>query len=70
MDSAVRKAHAVNEKSANEPRVVHRRRGGSMTHDAHRDLTEAQAKRAGHAQDHGGKTKLNRSGHPWTVRGH
>jgi putative FmdB family regulatory protein len=60
IDSTVRKAHAVNEKSANQPRVVHRKRGDPMAHDAHRDLTQARQPRA----------KTHRSDHPWTVRGH
>ncbi len=64
IDSTVRKAHAINEKSANEPRVVHRRRGGSMAHDAHRDLSAA-----GKGRD-GARAKTHRSNHPWAVREH
>jgi putative FmdB family regulatory protein len=63
IDSTLRKAHTINETSANEPRVVHRRRGDPMTHDTHRDLTEARGRRVGRAKTH-------RSNHPWAVREH
>jgi len=73
------KAHAINEKSANEPRVVHRKRGDEIpVHDAHRDLTAAKHQ-AHHGHDHGhghehhshggeGEKKTVRSNHPWAVR--
>jgi putative FmdB family regulatory protein len=77
MDSARREAHRINERSANEPRVVRRARGGEMGHDAHRDLSAHRAARSGHAHDHGhghvhnkNGTVTHRSPHPWVVRPH
>ena len=72
-NTALRRAHEINEKSAHEPRVVRRKRGDSMgSHDAHRDLTEARQKRHGHhhghAHDHGHKHDLHRSTHPWAIK--
>jgi putative FmdB family regulatory protein len=72
MDAAMRNAHAVNEKSAHEPRVVRRRRGDSIPqHDAHRDLTQARGSRHGHSHSHSHAHrpgKLERSNHPWMIR--
>jgi putative FmdB family regulatory protein len=79
MDWQQKKAHTNNERSAHEPRVVHRHRGGPMGHDAHRDLTEARTGKGdhhhghdhGHGHSHGSsgkKGKLKRSSHPWAVR--
>ncbi|HZT19071.1 MAG TPA: hypothetical protein VFA23_06670, partial [Dongiaceae bacterium] len=72
MESALRRAHAINEKSAHEPRVARRRRGDPIPpHDAHRDLTQAREKHAGHEHGHGHRHRrggLERSGHPWMVR--
>lgn len=70
MDGQARKAHAINERSAHEPRVVNRARGTSMLgHDAHRDLTEARRKRAGGAEQPGKDGKIaKKSNHPWMVR--
>ncbi|HZS83526.1 MAG TPA: zinc ribbon domain-containing protein [Stellaceae bacterium] len=70
MDAALRRAHAVNEKSAHEPRVVRRRRGDAIPrHDAHRDLTEHRAAGATHRHAHAPAAgKLKRASHPWMVR--
>lgn len=72
MDWRQKKAHSINEKSAHEPRVVHRKPGDPMVHDAHRDLTDAGPRghahhghRHGQGHKHG---KLERSRHPWAVR--
>ncbi len=73
--SDIRKIHAINDKSANEPRVVRKRRDEPIPmHDAHGDLTEARHHaHKGHSHDHRpehGKTdkKTLRSNHPWAVR--
>lgn len=73
MDWRQKTAHSINEKSAHEPRVVHRKRGDPMVHDTHRDLTDARRYGRGHRQDHGHAHghkhgKLERSRHPWAVR--
>ena len=70
--SHLRKAHAINEKSANEPRVVRKRRDEPIpVHDAHRDLSGAAHNGHDHEHHHdhgeGGKKTL-RSNHPWAVR--
>jgi putative FmdB family regulatory protein len=76
MDWRQKKAHSINEKSAHEPRVVRRKAGDPMIHDAHRDLTDA-GPRSGHARNHAHghghrhdhkHGKLERSRHPWAVR--
>jgi putative FmdB family regulatory protein len=72
-NSALRKAHQINERSAEEPRVVRRKRGDPVpTHDVHRDLTEASQSRHahqhGHGHDHGHKKDLHRSNHPWALK--
>lgn len=74
IDSGLRKAHGINEKSGHEPRVVRRRRGDPIPHDAHRDLSQNQAsahahahQHPGHAHDHGG-SQAQVSNHPWMVR--
>lgn len=72
MDSGLRRARSIEERSAHEPRVVRRRRGDPIpSHDAHRDLSQV---RAGHSETHhhhghahGGAT-THRSDHPWLVR--
>jgi len=72
IDSGVRKAHRINERSADEPRVVRRRRGDPIPHDASRDLTAHRA--SGHAHGHGGHAHSHGGGdtqvskHPWMVR--
>jgi len=73
MDWRQKKAHAINEKSAHEPRVVHRKRGDPMVHDVHSDLKDAgrahRGHKHGHGHSHGGRRgKLERSRHPWAVR--
>ena len=77
IDFALRKAHTINEKSADEPRVVRRRRGDPIPHDSHRDLSQhralghVHAHHTGytHAHEHeGGKAEV--SNHPWMVRHH
>ena len=68
-DAALRKAHEINERSAHEPRLVHRKRGDPIpSHDAHRDLTEARQRQNVPRRGRGDKDKLNRSSHPWAVR--
>ena len=68
--SDIRKIHAINEKSANEPRVVRKRRDEPIpVHDTHRDLTERQ----NHNHDHvhtrdKDRITTQRSTHPWAVR--
>jgi putative FmdB family regulatory protein len=70
MDWQLKKAHSINERSANEPRTVRRRRGDPMVHDAHADLSvhreKALARKHSHA--HGGGDHTHRSNHPWMVR--
>lgn len=76
IDAGLRDAHRINEKSAHEPRVVRRRRGDSIPHDAHRDLSEHRA--APHAHHHAGHShvkdraggKAQAANHPWMVRHH
>jgi putative FmdB family regulatory protein len=75
MDAARRNSHAINEKSAHEPRVVRRRRGdGIPAHDTHRDLTAHAHAGGSHAHVHGqhahqeGASTTLRSRHPWLVR--
>lgn len=72
MDWQNKKAHAINEKSAHEPRTVRRRRGDPMVHDAHADLSVHRQKKIArkHAHDHGhgGKAHAHQSNHPWMVR--
>lgn len=68
-DSALRRAHAINEKSAHEPRVVRRKRGDPIPgHDAHRDLTEARQHRHAHRHGRSSKDTLHRSSHPWAMK--
>jgi putative FmdB family regulatory protein len=75
IDAGRRKAHAINEKSASEPRIVRKLRGDPVpVHDAHRDLTTAREHASGdhhhhhHPEKHeDGKLTL-RSAHPWAVR--
>ncbi|MBM3585256.1 MAG: zinc ribbon domain-containing protein [Alphaproteobacteria bacterium] len=68
MDSGQRNAHAVNEKSANEPRVVRRRRGDDIPrHDAHADLMRARGDRAAQtAEPH--KAHTHHAHHPWMLK--
>jgi putative FmdB family regulatory protein len=72
MDSGLRRAHGIYEKSAHEPRVVHRKRGDPIpTYDAHRDLTRARSDRHDHTPGHHGHHHGDgpqRSNHPWMVR--
>ncbi|MGQ0486559.1 MAG: FmdB family zinc ribbon protein [Hyphomicrobiales bacterium] len=76
IDSGLRKAHRINEKSGEEPRVVRRRRGDPIPHDTHRDLSRHQASEDAHAHHHGGHShshdhgsgKAQVSNHPWMVR--
>jgi putative FmdB family regulatory protein len=68
MDAGRRKSHAINEKSAHEPRVVRRRRGDPIPqHDAHADLVSARAERASKHCGHQ-HAKAHASHHPWMVR--
>lgn len=68
MDSGLRKAHAVNEKSASEPRVVRRRRGDPIPrHDAHADLMRAREER-GKRKSEPRKAKTHISNHPFAIR--
>ena len=70
MDWQRKKAHSINERSANEPRTVRRRRGDPLVHDPHADLSmhreKALARKHSHA--HGGDSHAHRSNHPWMVR--
>jgi putative FmdB family regulatory protein len=73
IDPGLRKAHRINEKAAEEPRVVRRRRGDPIPHDAHRDLTahrgSSRDRHAGHAHVHDhGKPHAHVSKHPWMIR--
>jgi putative FmdB family regulatory protein len=72
MDWQQRKAHSINEKSGHEPRVVHRRRGDPMVHDAHADLSRHREQKLAHehAHDHShrGDERRHVSNHPWMVR--
>ena len=75
MDAALRNSHAINERSAHEPRIVRRRRGdGIPAHDTHRDLTHHAHVGGSHAHAHGeriqqsGPSSTVRSRHPWLVR--
>jgi putative FmdB family regulatory protein len=78
IDSGLREAHGTNEKSAHEPRVVRRRRGDPIPHDAHRDLTQHSASAHSHGHHHAGHShakdhgagKAQASNHPWMVRHH
>ncbi len=68
-NSALRKAHAINEKSAHEPRTVRRRRGDAIpSHVAHRDLTEVRQHAHGHHHGPAGEERLHRSSHPWAIK--
>jgi putative FmdB family regulatory protein len=68
MDAGLRKAHAINEKSAHEPRVVRRRRGDPIPqHNAHADLMQARQERTGKKREPG-KAATHKSQHPWMVR--
>lgn len=68
MDSGLRKAHATNEKSAHEPRVVRRRRGDPIPqHDAHADLMRAREERSRRTREPR-KTKTHVSSHPFAIR--
>jgi putative FmdB family regulatory protein len=77
MDRKLSKAIGASEKSAHEPRVVHRRRGDPIPqHDAHKDLS--RIRQSGHQNHRGhtghlhahehGKKRTVRSNHPWLVR--
>ena len=76
IDSGLRKAHSINEKSADEPRVVRRRRGDPIPHDARRDLSQHRASGDAHTHLHAGHSHLHDHGsgeaqvsnHPWMVR--
>jgi putative FmdB family regulatory protein len=69
IDSGLRKAHSINEKSAEEPRVVRRRRGDPIPHDTHRDLNSHAQNHAGHSHSHDrGSGEAQVSNHPWMVR--
>ena len=72
MDWQHKKAHAINEKSAHEPRVTRRRRGDPMVHDVHADLSRHREKKLArkHAHDHshGDGKHAHISKHPWMVR--
>src|SRR5688572_12022570 len=77
MGGVRRDAHTINERSAHEPRVGRRTRGGEMAHDAHRDLSAHRAAHGGHAHGHSHShvhnkdgTVTHRSSHPWAVRPH
>lgn len=68
MDAGLRKAHAVNEKSANEPRLVRRRRGDPIPkHDAHADLMRAREERS-KKRGEPRKKETHVSSHPFAVR--
>jgi putative FmdB family regulatory protein len=71
MDWQRKKAHSINERSANEPRTVRRRRGDPMVHDPHADLSvhrqKALARKHSHAHS-SGDAHAHRSNHPWMVR--
>ena len=67
MESGLRKAHAVNEKSAHEPRVVRRRRGDAIPqHDAHADLMRVREERAARKREPR-KKETHAAHHPWMV---
>lgn len=71
MDWQQKKAHSINEKSANEPRTVRRRRGDPMVHDVHTDLSRHREQKLArrHAHDHHhGNSHAHTSNHPWMVR--
>ena len=75
MDATLRTSHQINEKSANEPRTVRRRRGDPIpAHDTHRDLTRDAHRSGSHGHSHGSHAHANegsstlRSNHPWMVR--
>lgn len=68
MDAGQRKAHAINEKSAHEPRVVRRRRGDAIPqHDAHADLMRAREERSKRARQPR-KHETHVSRHPFAIR--
>jgi putative FmdB family regulatory protein len=68
MDAGLRRSHAINEKSAHEPRVVRRRRGDSIPqHDAHVDLMRAREERSAQKREPR-KTETHASHHPWMLR--
>ena len=72
MDWQQKKAHAINEKSAHEPRVTRRRRGDPLVHDAHADLSHHRekklARKHAHADKHPDGKHAHLSNHPWLVR--
>jgi putative FmdB family regulatory protein len=68
MNSGLRRAIHASEKSADEPRVVRRRRGDAIpAHDAHRDLAPVRKHAHHHHEGHHHGTTV-RSKHPWMVR--
>lgn len=68
MDAGLRKSHAINEKSAHEPRVVRRRRGDAIPqHDAHADLMRVREERSARKREPR-KAETHASHHPWMVR--
>jgi hypothetical protein len=72
MDWQQKKAHSINEKSVHEPRVVRRRRGDPMVHDAHADLSRHREKKLArkhvHEEKHRHSKHAHMSSHPWLVR--
>jgi putative FmdB family regulatory protein len=67
MDSGLRRAHATNERSAHEPRVVRRRRGDAIPqHDAHADLMRVREERAAKRREPRKKETVV-SKHRWMV---
>jgi len=68
IDAGLRRSHAINEKSASEPRVVRRRRGDPIPqHDAHADLMRAREERAIRKSEPL-KTETRAAHHPWMLR--
>ena len=64
---AAEEAHAINERSAHEPRVVRRRRGDAIPqHDAHADLMRVREERAAKRREPRKKETVA-SKHPWMV---
>lgn len=72
MDWQQKKAHTINEKSAHEPRVTHRRRGDPIVHDTHADLSlhreKKLARKHAHDDKHRDGKHAHMSNHPWLVR--
>jgi putative FmdB family regulatory protein len=67
MDSGLRNAHAINERSADEPRVVRRRRGDPIPqHNAHADLLRVREERSKRGREPR-KAKAHAAHHPWMV---